>query len=292
MTYQLMKELLMKSMKEAFPTYKFEFIQTDTSEKAEYLLCKLPSSNQGPALNVNQLYQSVLDGGYPSLPSIIEACKKVFTDTFTNTDFESLIDLNQVKHRICCRLIDGRRHPEMLAQAFHMPYLDLQVVFYISLENKTEHLPGECMLKSGALDYWNISAEELLAIAKRNLLKIADPTILSMYELELLTGIPFDRSEEESCHFVFCKNINHGSTMLLFPEFFELFSQKLGCDLYLVPISDNELAIEKNTRPVSVLKSVRDEVPVPDKERLGEHIYSYHQGSLQISIVLDSNFHC
>lgn len=292
MTYQLVKELLIESMKAEFPTYEFRFSQQEDPERTEYLLCNIPSVDYSPALNVNKLYQSVLDNGYTSLPAIIDTCKKVFKDCFSNTDYESLTDFNQVKDRIYCRLIDGRRNSKMLAQAFHMPYLDLQVVFYITTENEMEHIRCECILHSGILDYWNLSAEELLAIAKRNLLRIAAPTILSLNELELLTGVPLEIEAEESSHFVFCKNINHGSTMLLFPEFFELFSKKLGSDLYLVPISDNELAIEKNTRAISAIKSARDNISIPDNERLGEHIYSYHQGSLQIGIVLDSGFHC
>lgn len=284
MTYTTFKEILINNLKNTFPECEFEYCKENTTK--ESLLCKFSDSDQMLSIDATGLYQKIMEKGIASLPYAISVCIKEIKNCLNNLDLDFLIDFNKAQKQICCRLIDGKRNPEIIKKAVHFPYLDLQVIFYIPVEHG-KHLT-ECIIQPGLLELWNISVEELFELSKKNILRLDTPAVLSSSVISACMEDILPLIPEESCsYFVYSPKLKYGSTMLLFPEFFEMISQDLSSDLYLVPISETELVIEKANKSVSFLKANRDSINVPNNERLGTQLYAYRRGSRQVSIVLD-----
>ncbi len=287
MNYTTFKETLMNNLKDAFPNCEFEYHkENDTKES---LICKVSVFDQMVAINTTELYQKVMKKGIQSLPYAISVCIEQLQYCLHNLDLDALTDFNKAKDRICCRLIDGNRNPEKMKTAVHLPYLDLQVIFYIPID-RGDNYHTECIIQPNLLKLWNISAVELFTLAKSNIPKLDQPIVLPTSALSLICeNIPPILPDEYEPYFVLFPKLKYGNIILLFPEFLEILSQQLDSDLYLVPISETELAIEKTNKPVCCIKESRDSVNVPNEERLGTHIYVYRNGSYQIRIVSESS---
>ena len=288
MNYTELKTLLISTLRKEFPFCQFFFHQ-ENSELKEYLVCKIPDIESCPAIEITGIYAS---SAYND-EHFIEEFKKTF-QTAINANMQHLVpalseDFSEVKDKIMCRLISREQHPKLLKKVFHIPYLDMEIIFFIPFENKYDSY----LLRAGILDVWNITGQELLDIAKHNFAHLNPPESLDSrkYTIQILKeqGIPsrFFQDKLPTGFFITCPNWHYGSSLLLFPELFHSYANQLNSDIYLIPLSEHHLVIEKADVPISKLRAVCDSLPVPPEIRLSNQVYLYRKESREISIVVN-----
>lgn len=77
-----------------------------------------------------------------------------------NVKITDLMNWNQMKSKICVKLINAEQNRELLTDMPHRFYLDFAVVYYIKISERGDEL--ETMdVKNKYLDMWGISEEEL-----------------------------------------------------------------------------------------------------------------------------------
>ena len=79
-----------------------------------------------------------------------------------------LMNWNQMKSKICVKLINAEQNRELLTDMPHRFYLDFAVVYYIKISERGDEL--ETMdVKNKYLDMWGISEEELYRTGMENM---------------------------------------------------------------------------------------------------------------------------
>lgn len=290
MPYELFKELLINIMRDEFPngTFKYNLTEPDHTEQ---LICYFSSDNPIPAINVSGLYQRLLEDGFEKFPDVFAFFIATIRETMEHPDVRNFSNFEKIKDCIYCRLVNTNRNVNLKEEALLFPYLNLDVIFYIKPNRGKGNFDCEYILAKEVLENWNITVEELFALAKRNFLKKEKPSILPASLLEDLKILPFKIPEEFLNYTIFCPELKYASTMLLFPDFFEILAQDADSDLYLFPFSEDELLIEKTTKPESALRQTFRLMTKDGQKSFSNKVYMYRKGSRQISIVLDAVFY-
>lgn len=72
----------------------------------------------------------------------------------------------QVRDRICCRLIGRERNEALLEEIPHIEFLDLAVCFYYAYRGELDD--GMIQINNSHMEMWGSNMMELLALSKRN----------------------------------------------------------------------------------------------------------------------------
>ena len=95
------------------------------------------------------------------------------------TFFERFED---VKDRICCRLVGRERNWELLQEIPHVDFLDLSVCFYYAYSDEKLG-EGSILIHNSHMEMWHTGTEELLQLALENTPKLFPWKCLTLEEM-------------------------------------------------------------------------------------------------------------
>lgn len=251
-------------------------------------------SNISPTIYLNYYYDKYLAG--KSLSTIYDDILLSYHQNVPkeNIDISFFTDFAKVKNHIIFKLVNYERNKELLSKVPHVRYLDLAVVFNCFIKS-TEDGYATILIHHQHLSYWNISTEELYALAMKN-----TPHLLH-YQLQNMTDVIIDLFCNE--HIELSKELLpvfpmyvlsnttklNGSGCILYEDLLSEIAQHLGSDFYILPSSIHEVLLI----PVASASSYEDlssmvheinATQLAREEVLSDRVYFYSRHSGKVTM--------
>ncbi len=291
------------------------------------LLIMQPGENITPTIYLNDYYEEYLGGA--SMQDILSDIECVYETHRCPASFDVALfqDFERLKGKIAFRLINRAANKTLLEDLPFIPFLDLAVVFYFTIENDFIG-SSTALIHKRHMELWETTAEELYLLAFSNTRSHYGCEIRPMEQLirEILErdGSPFLKKDssvydclssgtgqvlESSAGMADCcpekKSANpmyiltnreraFGAVCLLYDEVLQKFADELDDDFYVLPSSIHEVILlpcKKSPSPDSLQNMVREinETDVAPDEVLSDHIYVYRAAGRHLGLVLFSH---
>lgn len=205
----------------------------------------------------------------------------------------------EVRDRICYRLIGKERNQEMLEEIPYIDFLDLAICFYYAYHNDILG-DGTIPIYNSHMELWGTCTAELFGLAKRNTARLFPWTCASMEEvLHEMAGQdvgPEDTAvQDTSLQEMLLKILSntkrtHGAACMLYPGVLDSLASKEGHDLYILPSSVHEvillpdIGIPSATELRNMVREVNDTQVAPE-EVLSYSLYRYRRMDGRVTIV-------
>ncbi len=198
-----------------------------------------------------------------------------------NMNIEELLQWDNIKDKVVCRLINMEKNKELLKNIPHIPWCDLAVIFCLVLKDDTEEM-ATAMINQKLCRTWKKSVEDLMEVAKKNTVSLFPPKKESLRNIiESMMGksdLPYDNIKDNMIVLTNIK-LSHGAITFLYPKVLSEIAKEWQADLYIIPCGIHEtIAMPANViERQEVLAVIKDmnEHAVLDTDFLSDSIYYY-----------------
>ncbi len=266
----------------------------NNSVKLRGLAILKEGSNITPTIYLEDYYTDYCDGD--SIDEIVERILDVYRKNRCpdGMDLALFGDFEKAKERIVFRVISYDRNEELLSRVPHRRFLDLAVIYCISL-GETACGYATVTIYHEHLASWGETEETLWEIAKENTPRILEPQIVSLAELvREMTGMEqpeLSCTEEPLMYVLTNKRRINGAACMLYGKTIRDFASSLRENLYILPSSIHEvilLAANGETDPERLAEMVREvnETQVGEQDILSDRLYyySYRTGEMTLAV--------
>lgn len=213
-------------------------------------------------------------------------------------DFESIKDMLGVK------LINTNRNRELLKNMPSYPFLEFSAVYYLLfMTNKDSVLT--LPVDNTTRNYWEIDDASLYKFAMENTQKMM-PLYLETMKNEIADMNKRNPDDSldindfaafgESSNLYMLTNESHvyGSVAIMYPNLLHRFSEKMKCDLILVPLSINAVLITSALSDIDLkaLKLILKYYNRHCSDKAGilsDHLYYYHRDEDGLEIMEENS---
>lgn len=254
-----------------------------------------PQHNLSPTIYLNYYYQQYEHGR--SLSAIVTDIFNTYRNNCPtgHIDITFFTDYDKVKSHIIMKLVNYDRNRELLSQIPHYRFLDLAIVFNCLLESGPTGT-ATILIHNHHLPYWNITRDDLYALAVQNTPK------LMHYDLRNMTAVlrelfseepdfPSDTFSDSICPMYVLSNRQklNGSVCILYDNLLRDFANRLGCDFYILPSSVHEVLLvpangHTSCQELSVMVRDVNSSQLSREEILSDHVYYYSRESNEITM--------
>ncbi|MCD2491601.1 DUF5688 family protein [Lacrimispora sp. NSJ-141] len=280
------------------------------------LLIMQPGENITPTIYLNDYYEEYLSGA--SMQDILSDIECVYEAHRCPASFDVALfqDFERLKGKIAFRLINRAANKTLLEDLPFIPFLDLAVVFYFTIENDFIG-SSTALIHRRHMELWETTAEELYLLAFSNTRSHYGCEIRPMEQLireilerdggsflnkdlsvsDCLSAGTADSSPEKKpvnpMYILTNRERAFGAVCLLYDEVLQKFADELNDDFYVLPSSIHEVILlpcKKSPSPDSLQNMVREinETDVAPDEVLSDHIYVYRAAGRHLGLVLFS----
>ena len=209
-------------------------------------------------------------------------------------DMRALWDWEAAKTHIRAKLVNREMNCEFLKKVPHRDFLDLAVIYYVTVEGLPEGVNGAFTVSDGNMEIWKKEEDDLYQMAVSNMRLDGKPVFEDMEKVirnivpeeipDLAVGIPKFR-------FYVLTNPQKvfGAVVLLDGSTLKEIGDKLECDFIVLPSSLHESIIipaDVSAAYQELAEMVTDinRNVVSIEERLSDHVYLYgrKEGVLRI----------
>lgn len=204
----------------------------------------------------------------------------------------------QVRDRICCRLIGRERNGALLEEIPHIEFLDLAVCFYYAYRGGLGD--GMIQINNSHMEMWGSNMMELLALSKRNTPRLFPWACCGIEEVLTETADGSDDADfrcilEALCEEVPMKILSNerriqGAVCMLYPGVLKEMADRIGGDFFIIPSSVHEVILLPDTDKGlnEALKQLIWEVnrtKVAPEEVLSDALYRYDRANGRVMTV-------
>lgn len=310
MAYESFLECLLQNLQAALGE-DFHFIlrplPRNNGVTLDGLTLQGPGAHLAPTIYLNPYYQKLLRGS--SLESIVEEILQLYQTTPPPASLtaESVTDFEYLKDRIMFRMIHNASNQVLLSDVPHIPYLDLSIIFFLSLE-RTETGQVTAMIHNSHARMWNVTAKDLWRLARENTPREFPAEIQSMQELlqtmagdtsqdacdpsllELLLQSP---SETIPLYVLTNQTGLYGAACMIYQDILKDFAARLEKDLIVLPSSVHEVLLTPDSPDASyedlsnIVRTINTQ-EVPLEDQLSNQVYLYTRSDDRLRIVSNS----
>jgi len=201
-------------------------------------------------------------------------------------DVSDLGDLDKVRDRIDCKLVNLENNQEYLSGKPHEELEDLAVVYSVNLSNSIDLMSA--VVSDNMMERWGITQNELHDIAMENLSK-QDLELINMRDMMMeMMGVDKDDPmaalmfppDEVGMYVLTNHERVNGAKAILDQGTMDGIAEKLGGDFIVLPSSIHECivlpnAAEMDARTLSNMVQDVNRTQVDPKEVLSDHVYCY-----------------
>lgn len=292
MDYKMFKECILEGLKERFgKDSQIEYVEVlkNNGIKLDGILLR-KEKGITPTVYVNDFYDEYEE----DLEEIIDRMESLIRNNTIREDYDvdSLIEFEKIKDRVVYKLINFDKNEDLLKTTPHKKFLDLAVVYYISLDDDCFE-QASILINNSHLKLWEKNTDEIDELARYNAPRLLKPELKSMKETleEMIRPGCFDEDEEfgdelfddsDDCGMYVLTNEKKlfGASALLYDNVIKDFADKMKSGLYILPSSVHEVIMvpEKFVNEASMLDDMIVEVnetQVPKVDVLSDHSYYY-----------------
>lgn len=254
-------------------------------------------SNNSPTIYLNSYFEQLQDGA--EMDDILEQIAAVYQDNYIDHDMDlsAVMDFDNVKDRIVCKLINGEANRQFLEDKPYTKVEDLAVVYLILLDTEIEGTVAITITDDIMEDY-GITLEDLHNQAMQNM-DVLQPhsfrgmkeTLIEMTAANIARHNDIDISEAREMAsqgmpdildtmFVLTNDTGvNGAAVILNDDIRQEIAGKVG-DFYVLPSSVHETMIIPKAAAADPKKLERmvqesNRTQVAPQERLSDHVYEY-----------------
>lgn len=253
------------------------------------------STNIAPTIYLDEFFSDYQEGR--SVESIFREIIRIYETHKVEVDFDisMVTDFENVKDRICVRLVNSEKNTNLLADAPHVMVAgDLVAVFYI-LVSMDANETGSITVKNNLQDMWDVDADTLYDIAIANSQRLLRGRVQSL--ATVMTEILEAKMDEESCKEFYdmmvdgkdymplyvCSNANklNGASVILYDGILRDFAERMGGSFFVLPSSVHETLFipEAEGMDAGYLKEMVhsvNEAEVSEQEFLSDNVFYYN----------------
>lgn len=201
-------------------------------------------------------------------------------------DIDFFRDYEKVKKKLVWRLVNHERNKKRLEDIPHIPCMDLEMVFYCEMYDETLGNIS-ILIQNEHCDLWKIDAEQIKEDAIENTQRILPAQCKHLSEVMLCEK---NENTEEGMYVLSNQHLTYGAAAMLYPGELEKFSEKKGCNLYILPSSVHEVLLlpdRGKEDPKMLMKMVRkiNREMVSEEEILSDSVYYYDREKKEIRVL-------
>ncbi len=307
MVYKAFQEVILSELKERL-TDGFRVVTHRVPKNNGIILdgvCILPQEESvAPMIYLNQYYERFQNGA--SLESLADEILRIcLTAPCSGIDFPDPDEFEKQKDKVICRIVNSAANAALLRDVPSVPFLDLSVIFCLYLGGSPK---GQmtALIHQSHMDAWNVSVDELYALAVKNTPRLLPADLRSMAEvIESMAGCGAegfpdadvlrelsDCSQSPPLYVLTDCTGMRGAASMLYPGQLKRFAQELDADLIILPSSIHEVLLlpYHNEVRISELEDLVRYVnlhDVPEEDILSDHVYFYSRSSDKTIIAQD-----
>ena len=225
-------------------------------------------------------FQSILN-------RLLDICREKASKKAIDMDF--FRSFEDVRDRICYRLIGKERNEGLLEEMPYLDFLDLAICFYYAYHSDILG-DGTILIYNSHMELWETCIAELFGLAKRNTARLFPWTCESMEDIlcEMAGGdASLDgMAGEDTCLLEMSLKVLsntsrvHGAVCMLYPGVLDSLARKERNRLYILPSSIHEvilLADDGKIMPDELKKMISEvnSTQVAPEEVLSDSLYYY-----------------
>ena len=219
---------------------------------------------------------------------IVEINKKNRKEKSLDMDFFE--DYGKVKKKLVYRLVNHEKNKKMLEDVPHIPYMDLEMVFYC--ETYDETLGNiSILIRKKHIDLWGIDTEQLKEDAVENTQRILPALSMGLQQMiqeEMQISIKNDT--EEYAYVLTNLQSRYGAAAMLYPRALEKFAEMKNCNLFILPSSVHEVLLlpdrgEENLGFLMDMVRTINREEVSEEEILSDSVYYYDREKKEIRVL-------
>lgn len=310
MAYEAFLECLLQNLQAALGE-EFHFIlrplPRNNGVTLDGLTLQGPGAHLAPTIYLNPYYQKLIRGS--SLESIVEEILQLYQTTPPPASLtaESVINFEYLKDKIMFRMIHNASNQVLLSDVPHIPYLDLSIIFFLSLE-RTETGQVTAMIHNSHARMWNVTAKDLWRLARENTPREFPAEIQSMQELlQTMAGdTPQDACDPSLLELLLQSPIEtiplyvltnqtglYGAACMIYQDILKDFAARLEKDLIVLPSSVHEVLLTPDSPDTSyedlsnMVRTINTQ-EVPLEDQLSNQVYLYTRSDDRLRIVSNS----
>jgi hypothetical protein len=269
------------------------------------LLIEAPGVNISPTIYLEEFYHRYLDG------ELVDELVQDILNFYRIVRCDRSMDTNDIEHydtiqdKIVFKLVHTEKNRELLEGVPHIELLDLSIVFYVLLDVNSQGT-ATMTVNNEHLQYWDVTADELLALARKNVTRLLPAELFTMQQAvdEILRAVPGKRknlliesvTEADDFMYVLSNPIrSFGAACIVYPEVLDMAGQVLGEDYYVLPSSVHEVVLvpaSKGMKPEDMNAMVTEinQTQVAEEEILSNHAYLYQREARRLVMQNSFNF--
>lgn len=244
-----------------------------------------------PTIYLEGLYEELLRGEtIDSLADRIINCHEEQSMAL-DLDMDFFHDYNSVRNRIFYKLVSFAENKKFLADAPHLRWNDLAIVFYYGLEEDV--LAGASItINRQHMLMWKQDAESLYRTAVRNTKREMPELLVSIRELvEDVTGITVQGEDDLPMYVLTNREKRFGASAMLYSGQMQELAEQFGCDLLILPSSVHEVLLlpDDHCQEYSFYRQMVSEVnktQVEPEEVLSYGLYRYSRTNAEIEEII------
>ena len=185
--------------------------------------------------------------------SVIDACQENLVEGPVDMGF--FRSFEQVRDRICCRLIGRERNKAMLDGIPYIEFLDLAVCFYYAYRG--ERGDGMIQIDNSHMEMWGSNMMELLALSKRNTPRLFPWACCGLQEVLTEMADGGDEADLDGILKALCEEVPmkvlsnerrlHGAVCMLYPGVLKEMADRMGGDFFILPSFVHETILLPDT---------------------------------------------
>lgn len=296
MNFETFVENIAETLQERMgDTYEIRVIQVTKNNGVELTGVAIIKQEDSvfPTIYLEGLYEEYVNGeSIDSLAGRIINCHEEQSMAL-DLDMDFFHDYNSVKDRIFYKLVSYAENKKFLADAPHLRWHDLAIVFYYALED--EMLAGASItINRQHMLMWRQNAESLYRTARRNTRRDMPEFLVSIRELvEDMTGITVQGEDDLPMYVLTNKEKRFGASAMLYSEQMGKLAEKFDCNLLILPSSVHEVLLlpDDHCQEYDFYRQMVGEVnrtQVEAEEVLSYGLYRYNRMSAEIEEIISS----
>lgn len=249
-----------------------------------------PGKNVAPTIYLETFYAAYCDG----IPfgEVFGRIMEIFREETPGED----IDVNffrvfeEVRERICFRLVGREHNRELLEDIPYVDFLDLAICFYYAY-NGSSLGDGIILIHNSHMEQWGVTIRELMRLAEENTPRLFPAGCSHLQELLDEMGEAGEASEHAGPLMVLTNSRRfHGAACILYPGLLRQIGEQRQDSFYLIPSSIHEVLIldrSAGQKPEEIREMIREVNTrhVAAEEVLSDNLYYYDFNSKTIQIV-------
>ena len=244
--------------------------------------------NVAPTIYLNQAFEDYHKGRPVS--DILKEIMKVYEQNRVPECFnvQWIMDFEQVRDKLCLKLVNADRNSELLSDAPFVPFNDLAIIFYV-LVGSGKNGTATVTVRNSLMETWGVGAQDLYEVAIQNTQRLMRGKVSTMGSVlaELMDSKNSDEfydmeGFEDGVPLFVASNAEklNGAAVILYPGLLKEFASRIGKAFYILPSSIHEclfLPDDEGADVDTLRMMVREvnETQVAPEEVLSDSVYRY-----------------